>query len=99
MISPDTIVGLIFGAGGIGSVAGWIKYRDWANKTKLAKEDTSITRLEAENKAARARADKAEADEEAAKDQADHWRELAMLYKGRLIQAGLLKPGDPNYDD
>lgn len=98
MISPDTIVGLIFGAGGIGSVAGWIKYRDWANKTRLAKEDTSITRLQDENKAARKRADEAEADEEKAKQERDRWRELAMLYKGRLIQAGLLNPGDSDDD-
>lgn len=90
-MSVDTIVGLIFGAGGIGSVGGWIKYRDWSRKNKLAVEDTSITRLEKENIAARARADKAEADEDAAKKRADKWHELAMLYKGRLIQAGLLE--------
>lgn len=96
MISVDTIVGLIFGAGGIGSVGGWIKYRDWKRKYQLAKEDTSITRLEKENIAARARADKAEEDEEKAKQDRDKWRELAMLYKGRLIQAGLLEVDDSN---
>jgi hypothetical protein len=95
MITPDTIVGLLFGAGGIGSVGGWIKYRDWKRKDQLAKEDTSISRLEKENIAARKRADQAEEDEEAAKVDRDKWREQANLYKGMLIQAGILKPGDP----
>jgi hypothetical protein len=93
-VSVDTIVGLIFGAGGIGSVGGFIKYRDWARKNKLAIEDTSITRLQDENKAARARADKAEQDEDSMRDQRDSWRELAALYRSRLIQANLLNPSD-----
>lgn len=90
-MSIDTIVGLIFGSAGIGSVGGWIKYRDWARKNKLAQEDTSITRLEKENKRALERADKAEQDEEAMRIQRDAARDLASTYKGMLIQAGLLK--------
>jgi hypothetical protein len=93
-VDVNTIVGALIGSGGILSVGGWIKYRDWKRKDKLAREDTSITRLEKENIAARARADSAEADEEKAKTERDRWRELAMLYKGRLIQAGLLNPDD-----
>lgn len=94
MMDINTIVGALIGSGGILSVGGFIKYRDWRSKDRLLKEDTSITRLEKENIAARKRADEAEADEERAKKLADKWHEQAMLYKGMLIQAGLLKPGD-----
>lgn len=91
MISVDTIVGLIFGAGGIGSVTGWIKYRDWARKAKLNVEENTLTRLEQENRRAVKRADDAEASEDRMRVERDKARDSASQYKGMLIQAGLLK--------
>ena len=92
MIDVNTIVGALLGSGGILSVGGYIKYRDWSRTNKLKLEDTSITRLEKENKDARARADQAEADEDKMRDSRDRWREFAASYRGRLIQANLLDP-------
>jgi hypothetical protein len=98
MINLDVLIGLVFGAGGIFSVSGFIKYRDWSRNSKLKLEDTHVTRLEEENKRALKRADDAEERADKAEEKEAQLRERIAKqsdqiaeYRGRLIQANLLR--------
>jgi uncharacterized membrane protein YdfJ with MMPL/SSD domain len=91
MIDLNTIIAFVLGSGGILSVSSWIKWRDSKQNRKLLTEDTSLTRLEEENKRQKKRADEAEESEDQMRKERNRANELAAHYKGRLIQAGLLE--------
>lgn len=91
MIDLNAIFAFVLGSGGILSVSSWIKWRDSKSNRKLMTEETSLTRLEEENKRQKKRADDAEENEDNMRKERNRASELAAHYKGRLIQAGLLE--------
>lgn len=95
-IDINAVVGAIFGAGGIGGVAGWIKYRDWAKKSKVESGAASLARLQDENIRVGLRAKEAEATEAKLRKRIGELSDDVALYRGMLIEAGLLKKAKPD---
>lgn len=96
MVNLDTLLGILFGAGGIFSVTGFIKYRDWSKNSKLRLEENHLTRLENENKRAAQDAANLENENRDLRKRLNQALDDVAMYRGRLIQAGLLevKPND-----
>jgi hypothetical protein len=96
MINLDTIFAFVLGSGGILSVSSWIKWRDSKQNRKLLTEETSLTRLENENKRAVKRADDAEASEDKMRKALNKQSDLAAAYRRKLIELGQI---EVNADD
>lgn len=92
----NAIIGAVFGAGGIGGVAGWIKLRDSRAKNRLETGATTIDRLEKENIRAVKRADDAEAAEERLRERNRELYDELNRYRGILIQHRLLPERTPD---
>lgn len=91
MINLDTVLGVVFGAGGLGGLAGYMKFRDWSKKNRWEGGENTIARLEKENARAVKRADDAEENEQRLRVRLGKQADQIAEYRGMLIQAGLLK--------
>lgn len=107
-MDPNTIITILFGAGGAGALAGLVTLIQAIRKGKLENEENLIARLNADSKQQGDRADKAEADLIAARrafeaelavmrQQRDRARDRAAEFRTALIQNGFQNV--PTLDD
>ncbi len=89
----DTVITLLFGAGGTGAVAGLVNIVKSRQKGKIEREETLIARLDRSNQQHKERADAAETRaDEAEKEAATERRsKLIALEKAARLKALLLQ--------
>lgn len=94
------VIGAVFGSGAATLVATVARVIEGRRKGNIESEDSVITRLEAENRNARKRADDAEAESEDYRKRMHAVENMAALYERTLIQNGISVPvpakGTPN---
>jgi hypothetical protein len=91
-VNLELILGAIFGGGFATVIATIAKVVTDRRRGKIESEDSVITRLEAENRKARTRADEAEEETEQYRKRMMHEEDLAALYRRMLIHNGIAVP-------
>lgn len=85
----ETVITLILGAGGGGTILGvLLKWKDANRKARVEDEDTMVRRLEAENKRALTRADEAEAESDRYRRERDVALDKASSLRRQVIELG-----------
>jgi hypothetical protein len=87
-VNLETLLPLLLGAGGTGFIAGAVKLFEGMKKGKIENEATLLARLNAESVRQATRADAAEAETLAMRRARDRALEMAMRYRGRIIECG-----------
>lgn len=90
----ELVLGAIFGGGLATLVATVARVIDGRRKGRIESEDSVITRLEAENRKARERADEAEMETEEYRKRMHHAEDEVARYRRALIQAGVDLPDE-----
>lgn len=90
----ELVLGAVFGGGFATLVATVARVIDGRRKGKLESEDSVITRLEAENRKARERADEAEMETEDYRRRMHQAEDEAARYRRALIQNDIPVPGE-----
>lgn len=93
-MSLELILGAVFGGGFATLIATVARVIDGRRKGRIESEDSVITRLEAENRKARERADEAEMETEDYRKRMHHAEDEAARYRRALIQADIQLPGE-----
>jgi len=90
----ELILGAVFGGGFATLLATVARVIDGRRRGKIESEDSVITRLEAENRKARERADEAEMETEDYRRRMHHVEDEAARYRRALIQNGIPVPDE-----
>jgi hypothetical protein len=93
-MSLELILGAVFGGGLATLVATVARVIDGRRKGRIESEDSVITRLEAENRKARERADEAEMETEEYRKRMHQAEDEAARYRRALIQNDVPVPGE-----
>jgi hypothetical protein len=93
-MSLELILGAVFGGGFATLIATVARVIDGRRKGRLESEDSVITRLEAENRKARERADEAEMETEDYRKRMHQAEDEAARYRRALIQAAVPLPDE-----
>lgn len=93
-MSLELILGAVFGGGLATLIATMARVIDGRRKGRLESEDSVITRLEAENRKARERADEAEMETEDYRKRMHRSEDELALYRRALIQNGISVPAE-----
>jgi hypothetical protein len=93
-VSLELILGAVFGGGLATLIATMARVIDGRRKGKIESEDSVITRLEAENRKARERADEAEMETEDYRKKMHQAEDEAARYRRLLIQNNIPMPGE-----
>lgn len=93
-MSLELILGAVFGGGFATLIATVARVIDGRRKGRIESEDSVITRLEAENRKARERADEAEMETEDYRKRMHQAEDEAARYRRALIQADIEMPGE-----
>jgi chromosome segregation ATPase len=93
-MSLELILGAVFGGGFATLIATVARVIDGRRKGRLESEDSVITRLEAENRKARERADEAEMETEDYRKRMHQAEDEVARYRRALIQAGVPLPDE-----
>lgn len=97
-MSLDVLLPLLLGAGGTGAIAGLANvFQQW-RKGKLESEQSLMERLNAQTRRQEDRANAAEHDVDEMRRQRDRGLELAVRYRGRLIEVGARLDDMPSVD-
>jgi hypothetical protein len=90
----ELVLGAIFGGGLATLVATVARVIDGRRKGRIESEDSVITRLEAENRKARERADEAEMETEDYRKRMHQAEDAVAKYRRALIEAGVALPDE-----
>lgn len=90
----ELILGAVFGGGFATVIATIARVIDGRRKGKIESEDSVITRLEAENRKARERADEAEMESEDYRKRMHRAEDEAARYRRALIQNDIPVPDE-----
>lgn len=93
-MSLELILGAVFGGGFATLIATVARVIDGRRKGRLESEDSVITRLEAENRKARERADEAEMETEDYRKRMHQSEDELARYRRALIQNGIQMPAE-----
>jgi hypothetical protein len=95
-VNLELILGVVFGGGTATLIATVYKVVDGRRRGRIESEDSIITRLENENRKARARADEAEEDAERYLKEARQSEAKAARFEVTLIRNGIDVPEFPS---
>lgn len=90
----ELILGAVFGGGLATLIATMARVIDGRRKGKIESEDSVITRLEAENRKARERADEAEMETEDYRKRMHQAEDREARYRRALIENNIPVPGE-----
>ena len=90
----ELVLGAVFGGGFATLIATVARVVDGRRKGRIESEDSVITRLEAENRKARERADEAEMETEDYRKRMHQAEDEVARYRRALIQAGIDLPDE-----
>jgi hypothetical protein len=93
-VNLELVLGAVFGGGLATLIATLARVIDGRRRGKLESEDSVITRLEAENRKARERADEAEMETEDYRKRMHRAEDEAARYRRALIQNNISVPDE-----
>jgi hypothetical protein len=93
-VNLELILGAIFGGGLATLIATMARVIDGRRRGKIESEDSVLSRLEAENRKARERADEAEMETEEYRKKMHQAEDEAARYRRALIQNSIPMPGE-----